>query len=343
MKKLFSLFVLLLLSGALYAQDLVVTLNGQKVYFNILSEKDKSVGVTYFGSITDDVQSEYSGEISLPSKIRHNGEIYNVVSIGSKAFSGADKLTGIVIPMGITKIGAFAFEGCTSLSKIVFPSNNIEIGEGAFFKCPNIQHITLGGEWNEINLAVFRWSDKLESITIPAKVTKVINAKKLMHLKEINVDVNNNYFASIDGLLYDKCGETLYCCPRAYSGNVVLNSSTKVVTPGALSDCYGVSKVVLSDSLETLSFREFARLKSLNEIEFKGVMPVMTALDASGECFLLQVANQDLIITVPKGSLKLYKKSLIQKPGEYKEIGGDIPYLVNQDALPSVKSMYGIK
>lgn len=343
MKKLFTLLMLVFIGGAVYAHDLVVAMNGQKLYFNILSEANKTVGITYFGSISENLPTDYEGELVVPAKVRHNNQIYTVVSIGTKAFSGADKLTGIVIPMGVTKIGAFAFEGCTSLSKIVFPSNNIEIGEGAFFKCPNIRNVTLGGEWQEINLGIFRWSDKLESITIPAKTKKILNAKSLLNLKEINVDVNNSNFTSIDGMLYDKSGEILYCCPRAYSGDVVIYGLTKVITPGALADCYGITGVVLSDSLQSLSFREFARLKELRKVEFKGVEPVMTADGVDGECFMLQVACPDMVIAVPKKAVKSYKKALTILLGEYSEIGGEIPYMVEEDAILAKKCVNGVK
>lgn len=164
-------FILLLGSTSLlYAHDFTVTgKNGEKFFFNIVDAKKQHVEVTYQGNISAPQPSLYTGEISVPARVKHNNTIYRVVGIGKKAFSNAASLKGIVLPSGLSSIGDFAFEGCSGLEKIVFPGNSVRFGEGVFFRCTAIGQVTLGSDWTQVNLKMFRWSDRLTSIVIPGK------------------------------------------------------------------------------------------------------------------------------------------------------------------------------
>ena len=54
---------------------------------------------------------DYSGEITIPSRVYHNGW-NSVTSIGSSAFEGCDGLTSVTIPNSVTSIGEDAFLNC---------------------------------------------------------------------------------------------------------------------------------------------------------------------------------------------------------------------------------------
>jgi len=189
-------FILLLGSTSLlYAHDFTVTgKNGEKFFFNIVDAKKQHVEVTYQGNISAPQPSLYTGEISVPARVKHNNTIYRVVGIGKKAFSNAASLKGIVLPSGLSSIGDFAFEGCSGLEKIVFPGNSVRFGEGVFFRCTAIGQVTLGSDWTQVNLKMFRWSDRLTSIVIPAKLTSLQNLKSLKQLQSIEVDANNKLY-----------------------------------------------------------------------------------------------------------------------------------------------------
>ena len=342
-KKSILFCLLLLVCSLTQAHDFVVSLNGQNVYFSIKSKKNNTAVVTYRGSIAASTPTDYQGELIVPAKVKYDSIVYSVVGIGAKAFSGAEKLTGIVLPMGITSIGDFAFEGCTSLSKIVFSGNEVKFGQGVFFKCDKIQFVSLGSDWKSIDLQMFRWSDSLSTFAIPAKVEKIRNMKSLKGLESITVDANNEQFASVNGVLYNKNKEILYGCPRAYTGTLRVLEGTKKITSGALVDCVGISRADLPESLEYMSFREFRRMKSLQEIIFRRESPISTAMNKGTEVFLPQVANPEVQIIVPKKSQKIYQNALVKQEGEYTEIGGKIPFMIDANELPDATNVKGVK
>lgn len=339
------LFVLLLLSCAtVKAHDFAVMIEEQKVFFNIVDNDKLTAEVTYNGSIADKQPTYFEGELNIPAKVKVENTVYSVVGISPKAFSGADKLTGVILPSGLTSIGDFAFEGCTSLRKVIFPGNIVKFGQGVFFKCDKIQYVSFGSDWKQVDLKMFRWSDSLTFVTIPPKMEKIHNMKSLKHLTAVHVDGNNLNFTSVDGLLYDKKQETFYGCPRAYKGRVIIAEGTKQIIHGALIDCKSITAVELPETLSSVSFREFVRMADLQEIVFRGTTPIMTAKMKNGEeVFLLQVMNTDVKIIVPKSAKKVYAEALVQQPGEYMEINEILPLMVEANKLPQIRNILGVK
>ena len=63
-------------------------------------------------------------------------------------------------------------------------------------------------------------------------------------------------------------------------------------------------------------------------------MPINTAQCDDHEVFVLQVANNEVDVMVPKGSAKAYAEALVQTDGEYKEIGTNVPIRVRTDEMP---------
>lgn len=342
-KKLWMGFLLGLGCLPVTSHDFTVTRNGQKLYFNITSKVEATAEVTYKGSIGSHPVCDMEGIIEIPAQVRHNNVVYNITAIGSKAFSGARGLTGIVLPASIKKIGDFAFEGCSCLSQVVFPGNTVMLGQGTFFKCKSLKEISFGSDWKVLDLTPYRWSDSLRVIALPAKVEKVQNLKMLSSLQRVEVDANNPKFSSVDGVLYSKDGKTLYGVPCDYQGMLKVKAGTKTITHGALSGCLGITAVVFPESLQAFSFRETSRMASLAEIVFKAKEPVVTAYKDGQGIFLLQVTNQDVKIIVPKEAKKLFARRLVVAQGEYSETVTGVSYQVGKNELPIAKNIKGVK
>lgn len=341
----FLLIVMLAVVTSAMAHDFSVTADGGTLFFTITDTTRNTVMVTYKGSIADGVTNEVTGDVEIPSKVKHGNAVYTVTAINAKTFSGATELTGIIIPSTVSSIGDFAFEGCTKLSKIILPGSQPKMGQGIFFKCTAIRDVSFGSDWKSIDLKAYRWSDSLKAITVPAKVEKLMNMKSLRSLESITVDVNNSRFSSVGGVLYDKSGKILYGVPRGYAGALKVQDGTETVTIGALIDCPNVTLIDIPASVKTFSFRETSRMTNLDEIIFRPEEPFVTAYIDGDGIFLLQVANKDVMITVPKEVKKDYASALTITAGEYYEstAEGQVPYYVGDGQLPSIKNINGVK
>lgn len=346
MKRSFlSVFLSVLSVCAASAHDFMVVQNGQKIYFNILDSKAKTAEVTYGGSITDNDSPKPQGRVEIPSSVQYNQTVYKVTSIGKKAFANATELTSIVLPGGITTIDDFAFENCTQLTSVIMPGTQVTFGQGTFFRCTEIGHVTWGSDWTVIDLAVFRWANKIQEITIPAKVSKIYNINSLKGLKSVTVDNNNSQYSSNDGLIYTKDGSVLLACPLAYEGSLKVADTATIIKAGAMIGCTGITSIDLPEKMEKISFREFSKMSRLESIMFRNASPIITAKCNNGEVFVLQVANPDVKVTVPKAGLNDYKKALVQTEGEYLENSpkAQTPYLVKANEMINKKNLKGVK
>jgi len=336
------------------AHDFTVTSGNNKLFFAITDQKAHKAEVTFEGSITQHNPSELEGEIRIPATVKHDNVVYDIVAIGPKALANATKLTSVILPSSIEKIGDFAFEGCTALQNVIFPSIPVSFGQGTFFRCNALRNLSFGSDWIQIDFSMFRWSDSLQQVRIPARIQKIQGLKTLRGLREIEVDANNQRYSSAEGALYDKDFKTLLCVPRAYSGHVNVHQGTTTILWGAMQDCLDIQKVTLPASLRSVSFREFQRLTKLQEIICQAEKPIKTATTGTQDTTLFIVANPAVVLYVPKAAVKTWKAAIKLPAGDYREIaankpeGADdlqvtTPYRVEQSQMISQKNVKAIK
>lgn len=98
--------------------------------------------------------SQYSGNIVIPSTVDYNGKTYNVVRIGYRAFAETYHLESITIPLSVTSIGDYAFSG-SLITAIDIPSSVVRIGDYVFNKCKNLTSITIPSSVRVIGEGVF--------------------------------------------------------------------------------------------------------------------------------------------------------------------------------------------
>ena len=108
-----------------------------------------------------------------------------VTGIGSSAFSGCTKLTGVLlsdgitpivtIPDNVTSIGKYAFYECKNLSRVAIPDSVTSIGDSAFYGCTSLTSVTIPDSVTEIGDSAFRGCRNLRSVTIPSSVTSIGN------------------------------------------------------------------------------------------------------------------------------------------------------------------------
>ena len=113
------------------------------IYYNILSESDKTVEVTYKGNSSDAYSDEYYFHETIPSTVTYGGITYTVIAIGEQAFLSCKGVTGITIPNTVTSIGWRAFYYCTKLTDVTIPSSVKVIAGYAFGNCESLPTITI--------------------------------------------------------------------------------------------------------------------------------------------------------------------------------------------------------
>ncbi len=209
--------------------------------------------VVRFGCSVSEIEyCAFSGCTSL-REIIVDGNNKNLCSIGGAVYS-ADATTLITFPRAkdvssysfpetLTTIGGEAFKTCTKLSQLVLPPSVERIKGGAFF------------------------GTGLERITIPASVSDISDYAfwNCPALREINVDKNNPYFTSVDGVLYSKDMSTIFRCPKCYPDSAFkVPEGVTVIGTNAFVECEKITSLLLPASLSEIQDCAFScSVKSL--------------------------------------------------------------------------------
>lgn len=115
---------------------------------------------------------EYLGDdavVDIPAS--YDG--YPVTGISESAFKGADELTSVSLPEGVTFIDREAFQECWNLVSVSLPDSLESIGVKAFYNCRELKDITLPDSLVTLRFHAFLNCTSLESITIPSGVTVI--------------------------------------------------------------------------------------------------------------------------------------------------------------------------
>lgn len=214
--------------------------------------------------IPDSVTEIRSGSFQYCTSLESVTIPGNVESIGMNAFCGCESLTGIAIPASVKSVGYGLFANCSSLAEIKVDSGNEKYAsqDGVLYTKDMKQLIQCPGA-------------KKGSVTIPASVVVVFtptyaqlyDAFRGCHsLTEILVDSGNEWYASKDGLLYNKSMSTLERCPEGKAGSVELPQSLDSIGRYSFYECMKVEHVELPEGLQEINEGSFCGCRSLKGI-----------------------------------------------------------------------------
>ncbi len=175
-------------------------------------------------------------------------------------------ITNLNIKYGVTSIAPRAFSGLTYLCIATFPDSLREIGNGAFYGCG------------------------FETVTI-SKGVKAIGDGPFCNnpkLKFIDVSPWNDYYKSVNGVLYSKDSYRIVQFPCALGGyykaidgvgyvgkyafqdskitGVALPEDLRVIQYGAFSGCTELSEVILPEGMYTIEAYAFDSCSNLSMI-----------------------------------------------------------------------------
>lgn len=108
-----------------------------------------------------------------------------IQSISAFAFYGAQNLTNVVLPNGLTEIPSSVFRE-SSVVSVVIPEGVTKIKNDVFYKCNSLMNVLLPNTLTEIGISAFDQT-VLVKVTIPASVTAMYtNAFASSSLQEIH-------------------------------------------------------------------------------------------------------------------------------------------------------------
>ncbi|MCU0861046.1 MAG: fibronectin type III domain-containing protein, partial [Methanomassiliicoccales archaeon] len=290
-----------------------------------------------------------------------------VTTIGSYAFYDCDSLTSMDIPASVTTIGSYAFYYCSGLTAftvdpgnpnyassggVLFdkslatllqypagragafsvPSSTTTIWHYAFYSCDQLTSVSIPDGVSFIGSYAFTYSDQLTTIEIPESVLS-IGYEAFYNcdgLTAINVDPDNPYYASVEGVLFDKSLTTIIQCPGGKTGSFAVPSSVTFIGDEVFYACDRLTSVSIPSSVTAIEDYAFYYCDLLAAINVDAANPSYASIE--GVLFNKPVTT---LIQCPGG-----KAGFLTVPGSVTKIGDYAFY--ECDFLTSVNVSSGV-
>lgn len=255
-------------------------------------------GDTYDYGWYKDTRSPFAGS-NIKNVIITNG----ITSLGEHLFYECDAMTSVTIPESITSIKSSAFGRAENLKevytnnikswvKIDFQSNPLEHGAKLLVSNQTNDEIVIPNGVESIeNRAFYGCGNK--TIVISKDVTNIgHSAFDSQYIQSITVDIENKYFSSRDGVLFNYDGTEIVDYPQGKNNNtyeipygvitigqsafsycenlecIVLSQTVKHIEQSAFYYCSNIEKILMSESLESIGSTAFFYCGKIIELDF---------------------------------------------------------------------------
>ena len=257
------------------------------IYYNVLSEEDRTVEVT-----SRDSYSHYSGSIIIPERVLAGGKTYTVTSIGGHAFQGCSALTSVDLSStSLTSIGSSAFSGCEALTSVAFPASLTSIGYEAFIGCYALTSVAFPASLTSIGYDAFRDCDALTSVDLSSTSLTYIGDGAFYNCDALTSVAFPASLMSIEGSAFSGCGAL----------TSVDLSSTSLTSIGnyAFLECDALTSVSFPASLTSIGYYAFSGCEALTNLTVDEGNPAFASRDN-----VLYSKNLDTLVCYPTGANK---------------------------------------
>lgn len=151
------------------------------------------------------------------------------------------------IPNSVTEIGGYAFSNNNNLTSITIPDSVTTIGEGAFYSCGSLTSITIPQSVKSIGEGAFNSCSSLNSI---------------------NVETDNRFYKSKDGVLFNIEGTKLIQYPISKEGNeYIIPNGVETIGQFSFYGSHNLTKISIPYSVTAIDYKAFGFCLELPEIE----------------------------------------------------------------------------
>lgn len=262
------------------------TTNYNGINYNMTSSSTVEVGIN----------NGFSGHANIPATITCGGQVYNVTSIGTFAFSNCTGLTSVTIPNSITSIGVGAFYGCTGLGVVTLPDSVLSIGNNSFAHCSNLTTFNFSNNLQTIGNHSFGSCYNLATINMPNSVTSMGEGAFFGCSSLTAITLSNN--------ITNIGMQTFFQC-LALTSITIPNSVTSIGV-NAFAFCTSLTSVEIPTSVTSIADTAFSICTSL-----KSVTASWTNPPAINPNVFEAVQLDSVNLIVPVSSMATYDGELV--------------------------------
>ena len=229
----------------------------------------------------------------------------SVTDVETGAFYACTALRSVTLNEGLQRIANLGFYGCTALTRIAIPDSVTNI-YGAFDSCAGLTNAILGTNLVEIGGA-FRLCERLQSITVPEKVTD-LGDSTFGGCKQLSQVVLPLGLARIGSGTFSQCAMTNLALPNGlrtieryafeFCTRLEISTVPSTVTnigQFAFRECYSIGHLEVPDSVLRLGESVFNHCINLTSVAIgKGLNTIdLTPFDACGSLTDISVDPQN--------------------------------------------------
>lgn len=234
-------------------------------------------------------ETQYAGNLTIPSTVNYEGKAYTVTTLGESCFADNTNITNVDMPATLTTIEDNAFNG-TNIGIIYIPDAVTSVGR-SFQDC-SVFHLALGKGITSIPSNFAAASTRLRYISSPNEVPPTLNAgafdMSILSRTELFIPVNSES-------AYKAANNWKSFLPYNFYETTV---ATQIATvPEEINGEPGTTQALtIQDPTQDASFNRTAYYDYCN-IFYTSSDPSVATVDETGNVTLVAVGNANISVS----------------------------------------------